>query len=191
MLAPLQTNEGPLLYMKAFPSCNHLYVICLVFSPLLSSPLLSSPLLSSPLLSSPLLSTSLLYICACLCGLFACAHTHLALAYFRYKYQRWLAVSSVWIWQLLFVVVDRLLVNGWRFEVPSLSLCDGYRALLWMRIPVHGAPLSASMHRACVASTGCFSERLWDHRVMGRLNMVCFFELLIFTCCCWQALCCV
>ena len=147
----------------------------------LSSPLLSSPLLSSPLLSSPLLSSPLLfYIYVRVCVGFSRAHTHLALSYFRYKYQRWLAASSVWIWQLLFVVVDRLLVNGWRFKVPSLSLCDGCRALLWMRVPARGASLSASMHRACVASTGCFSERLWDHRVMGRLNTVCFLKLLIF-----------
>lgn len=118
------------------------------------------------------------FVWACICvHISACAHS-------CYKYQRWLTVSSVWLWQLLFVVVDRLLVNGWRFEVPCLSPCDGYKALLWMWIPVHGAPLSAPMHSTYMAPTGSFS--LNGHRLKGSWEdqTWLFFELLIYFCCC-------
>lgn len=102
-----------------------------------------------------------------------CVHIS-AFAHSCYKYQRWLTVSSVGLWQLLFVVVDRLLVNGWRFEVPCLSLCDGYRALVWMRIPVHGAPLSVSMHSAYVAPTGLFFWTPLGSKGHGKIKHGCF-----------------
>lgn len=74
-------------------------------------------------------------VCVCFCvGMHVCAHTFCA--HLCYKYQMWLTASSVWLWQLLFVVVDRLSVDGWRFQVSCLSLCDGCRALLWMWITV-------------------------------------------------------
>lgn len=99
-------------------------------------------------------------MCVCSCGC-VCVCVHISTcSHFRYKYQSWLTVSSVWVWQLLFVVVDRLLVNGWRFEVPCLSLFDGCRALLWIWLTVHCTALSASMHSAYMAPTGCFSDWL-------------------------------
>lgn len=66
------------------------------------------------------------------------------------------------------------LVNGWRFEVPCLSVCAGYRGLFWKWIPAAGAPLSASVQITYVAPTGCFFSKALGSRVMGRLNMPVF-----------------
>lgn len=107
-----------------------------------------------------------------------CVHIS-AGAHFCYKYHRWLTVSSVWLWQLLFVALNRLLVNGWRFEVPCLSLCDGCRAVL-----SSGYQLMVPLFQHLATESVCASYRpfLWmvmSLRVMGRLNMVDYWTLLL------------